>query len=80
MTVNKLEKELNRLGIKNSAYSLTDAFANEKYCLIKENESWHVFYSERGNRNEEKVFFLEDAACSYFIEFIIRDSSVQKLN
>lgn len=50
-----LRAELLRLSVPDSAYSIGHD-SNEAYCLIEQPDGWHVYYSERGRRNDERVF------------------------
>jgi hypothetical protein len=36
---------------------------DERYCLVRHQDRWHVYYSERGQRSGERVFTDEVAAC-----------------
>lgn len=47
--------ELDQLSVPASADSIGRA-SNEAYCRTAEVDGWHVFYSERGRRNAERVF------------------------
>lgn len=77
MRVEELEVELRRRKVPVIAYSIgTDE--NEAYCLVHEADGWHVFYSERGNRNSERVHTAESAACQDLLERLLRDGSVQR--
>ena len=40
-------------------------FPNEKLCIVKE-ESWQVYYSERGHKSGLKIFETEAEACEFF--------------
>lgn len=41
---------------------------NEAYCIAKENGGWEVYYSERGNKTDIKVFQNEEASYQYFYD------------
>ncbi|MBN6046605.1 hypothetical protein JYK13_21755 [Citrobacter sp. ku-bf4] len=49
------------------SYSVLEV-KNESLCLIKENEIWIIFYSERGQRSDPKYYSNEDVACHVFID------------
>ena len=56
MTIVELEKELNKIGVPKELYSLMiGGFPNEKLCIVKE-ESWQVYYSERGHKSVSNTF------------------------
>ncbi len=42
--------------------------SHEALCLLAQGQSWHVFISERGQRQEEQTFASEDEACVYFLK------------
>lgn len=66
------------LGVPPDAYSVGSA-RNESYSLIYEGGNWKVFYSERGNRNDEAVLTDEDRACRELLERVTRDRVVQEV-
>jgi hypothetical protein len=77
MRVGELEVELQRRRVPAIAYSI-GRDANEAYCLVRELDGWHVYYSERGNRNSERVHAAESVACQDLLERLLRDGSVQR--
>lgn len=48
------------------SYSVLEV-KNESLCLIEENRTWIIFYSERGHRSDPKYYSSEDDACHAFI-------------
>ena len=67
MTVAQLEKELKMMGIPKELYSImVGGLPNEKLCIVKE-DTWQVYYSERGNKSGLKIFETESDACEYFL-------------
>ena len=50
---------------------------NETYCLVQEPDGWHVYYSERGNRNAEKVLASESEACEELARLVLTDRTVR---
>lgn len=76
MTIVELEKELNKIGVPKELYSLMiGGFPNEKLCIVKE-ESWQVYYSERGHKSGLKVFDTEAEACEFFLRKMKRYSTI----
>jgi len=73
------KENLQLLLIKNKitpfAYSLSGGLPNEKYVLDQGIDKWSVYYSERGQRNNEKVFKTEDEACQYMLKQLINDKT-----
>jgi hypothetical protein len=49
------------------------ADANESHCLVLEEGRWHVYYSERGHRNDERVFTNESQACRALLDALRDD-------
>jgi hypothetical protein len=47
--------------------------ANESHCLVLEEGRWHVYYSERGHRNDERVFASEAQACRALLDALWDD-------
>ena len=69
MTVEELKKKLDELNIQQDLYSLMiGGFPNEAYCLIKNEDGWEVYYSERGNKRGTRQFASESDACEYLEE------------
>lgn len=69
MNKDDLKKELDKLGINSNEYSLSGDIDSDKIVLFQNYDKWEVFYfDERGGRNDEKVFYCEEAACSYIYE------------
>lgn len=67
---------LQSMGAPADAYSI-GADRNEAYCLLPEQGRWHVYYSERGNRNNESVFANEAEACQALLDALMRDGIVR---
>lgn len=57
--------------IPKNSYSI-DEVNNETLCLIKENEKWIIFYSEKGGRTDPEYFDDEESACNAFL-FEVQD-------
>lgn len=66
MTVEELKKRLDAIGVPEDLYSLLiGGFPNEAWCLIKNEDGWEVYYSERGNKRGARQFKSESDACDY---------------
>ena len=70
MNINQLRDELSKLEIPKSAYQLKRGLFNEVFCIGMENNIWEVYYSERGNKTNRKVFDSEESACEYFLKWM----------
>ena len=78
VSVMDVELRLQRLGVPDSVYTVARE-KNETYCLVEESDGWHVFYSERGNRNSERVFVSEAAASDELVRLVTNDGAIQPL-
>ncbi|GAA1576699.1 hypothetical protein GCM10009804_36650 [Kribbella hippodromi] len=76
MNVQELSALLQSKGVPPGAYSI-GSDSSESYCLLPEQGSWRVYYSERGNRNDERVYANEADACQALLDLLLRDRSVQ---
>ena len=60
-------------------YSLDGTLKDEALILEQKTENtWVVYYSERGLRTGESYFGSESEACEYFLGKLIRDPLVKK--
>lgn len=76
MTVNELQKKLDKIGVSQDLYSImVGGLPNERLCIVKE-EKWQVYYSERGKRVGQKFFETEEEACEYFFGKLKRYSTI----
>ena len=68
MTVAQLEQELEMMEIPNELYSImVGGLPNEKLCLVKE-ETWQVYYSERGKKKRIKSIRNRSGSVRIFLE------------
>jgi len=74
----RLPHLLDGLDVLPKSYSLSGGLPDDKYVLSVENGEWHVYYSEMGSKNNEKIFNSENEACRYFMWTIALDPSVRK--
>jgi hypothetical protein len=78
MTRETLEQILRREGVRQDAYSLEGGLPDERYCLDHSSqETWTVYYSERGLRTGERRFESEADACEYLLDLILRDPTTR---
>jgi hypothetical protein len=73
MNTAQLARVLRDFGVDPATFDLVHGTADEAYCLIRESDGWHVFYSERGQRTTEYVFDSECSASDAFIQLIASD-------
>ena len=66
----QLEKLLLASNVPNDVYSLTGGLPSEAFCLEKEKERWHVYYSERGIKTNIGYFENEESACECLLKEI----------
>ncbi|MGI4853926.1 MAG: hypothetical protein ACRYF4_07775 [Janthinobacterium lividum] len=69
MTFQSLADLFHQYDVPEGAYSLGDDMnVGDCWVLLKENDSWHVYFSERGQREREQVFLDEDSACTFMLQ------------
>jgi len=75
----ELKARLDQAGINKRAYSFDGDLPDERYVLSQEpNEIWEVYYSERGNKNELRLFFSESDACQFFLDLLVKDPTTRR--
>ena len=76
MRIFELEHKLNEIGVPNDLYSIMEGgLPNEQLCIVKE-DTWQVYYSERGHKSGLKEFKTEAEACEYFLRKMKRYARV----
>jgi hypothetical protein len=75
MNCAELEEILRQRKVDPSAYSLGGGLPAEKYTLDHAGSKWSVYYSERGQKNDERIFDFEDEACRYLLNLLSSDLS-----
>ena len=65
MNINELDEILEKEGISYSWYYLygPQYTKEQKTCIEKREDKWYVFYFERGNESDVKIFKNESDAC-----------------
>jgi hypothetical protein len=79
MNRDELKYMLEDLDVPTNAYSLEGSLLPD--CIILHNNyaKWEVFYfDERGNRNNEEIFFSENDACNYIYEYFKKQKEIIK--
>ena len=65
MNINELKKKLEVYEeLKNKMFFGRES--DNKYCIMKENDKWVVFYYERGSRTALREFNNEESACEFY--------------
>ncbi len=77
MTRDDLARILEAEGFRPDMYSLTGGLPNEAHCLEDRGREWTVYYSERGERSEERTFAHESEACEFFLLRIRSDPTAK---
>ncbi len=74
MNKNQLQERLIQEHIPQRDYSFTDEFPNEAFCLRydKKGRVWEVYYGEYGIKTGLKCFNVEEEACDYFYNWLIK--------
>lgn len=70
MNRKQLAAALEAEGFKTDSYDLTGGTPEDTYCLEDRGYEWAVYYSERGKRFDEEIFFDEGAACAFFLQLL----------
>lgn len=66
MNIELLKEHIKCLDIPSDCYSL-GRDRNEALCLLHENALWRLYYSEKGMRSNELLFYNEPDACDAFL-------------
>jgi hypothetical protein len=69
----QLRKVFDSFGVQPSTVSFGVVNLPERYTILYEDSQWHVFYSERGNRNSESIYDTEADACDDLLFRIAKD-------
>ena len=73
----ELKNQLDGLSVDPRSYSLDGSLANDAMILEHVYGKWIVFYSERGERNDEATFLTEADACKYIFDLLKDEPSVR---
>ena len=78
MNIDELKSDLLRRGVAPYAVSFENgaSTAFEQYCIEKQGGVWLVYFFERGNKNDLRVFTDEDSACIHLKAWLERDETV----
>ena len=70
MNVQELNQRLVEEGCSSTNYSIGYR-DSDVYCLLKENGTWRVFYTERG-QDQDPIFksVNEEEACEFFFNYV----------
>lgn len=77
MNKEELLRALQSENINPYVYCLDGGLPAEKLCLENNYGTWSVYYSERGNRSDERFFISEAEACAYFLQTILKDPTTR---
>ena len=73
----ELKIRLDKLKVCSCYYSLDGEILPDCIVLYHNYAKWEVFYfDERGNKDNEKIFFSEDNACEYIYEHFKRQKNI----
>ena len=77
MRHDELEGEFESAGVDGRAYSLDhQPREGEQYCIKctrRRPDRWEVYYFERGQKNDLRVFNDEERAAAAFYEWVLAD-------
>ncbi len=71
MNKQELQQTLINENVPSDLYNLNGGLPNEAFCLNKSQNTWEVYYSERGLRSQIKRFSTEEEACNYFYKTLL---------
>ena len=72
MNKRELKKQLKNLNVPSNYCSLNGIELPDRIILSKESGKYIVYYfSERGNRTDEKYFSVEAEACQYIYDHMV---------
>ena len=71
MKKQELQQTLIDENVPDDLYSLNGGLPNEAFCLNKDQNSWEVYYSERGVKSQLMKFSTEEEACDYFYKTVL---------
>ena len=77
MNRDQVQHFLEKRGVRPSAFSLKSPVADEAYCLERASGGWSVYYSERGNRNDERWFRTEEEALAALSDLVLADPTTR---
>lgn len=78
MKLNDLKHALEKANISANTYSLEGGHPFEQYCIEENYGKWSIYYSEKGVKVNEKLFYSEDEACHYFYKLLLKDPSTKE--
>jgi len=78
MTITELKANLLKRGLRPNAVSFEGGLltAAEQYIIEVKAGLWEVYYYERGNKNNARLFRDESSACSYLLDILDKDATV----
>jgi hypothetical protein len=79
LNIRALKDALERANIDERFVSLDGSARDESLVLEHDPVTgWRVYFSERGQRNGERIFRSEDQACQFIFDTLSRDPTVKK--
>lgn len=77
MLLRDMTRQLEDLGVPTDSYSV-GRDRDESYCLVQDEDgSWRVYYSERGARTDDALFYGERSAFKELRARLLRDHVVR---
>jgi len=79
MNRKELKYKLGELNVYPESYSLEEELLPDSIVLYPNYSKWEVFYfDERGNRDNERIFFSENDACNYIYNHFKKQKEIEK--
>lgn len=67
----ELERRLHEMNIDMNCYSLNGELKPDALIIYENYSKWEVFFYEKGSRFNEKIFYSENDACNYLLNYFI---------
>lgn len=72
MNKDELKVMLEKAGVPSELYNLSEnGRDDERFCLVKEENFWKVYFKERGLKTLDKTFSAETDACLFIYEQLV---------
>jgi len=78
MTHSQIVEKLENEDICPSSYCINSTPKEYKYCFFEKEESYEVFYLERGMKFEHELFSNRKEAVNYFVKLLVSNPFTRK--
>jgi hypothetical protein len=74
----RLQKLFDGRDVDPRCYDFEGSNLGEQYVLELEPGGWSVYYAERGQKNDQRFFDTEDAACNDLMSRVLNDPTTRR--